>query len=344
MQAITPELITLVLNIIIILGIGICFLIGFCRGIYKATFRFVVSIVLIFKFWLLIPLITAKIMDFDFSGIYNLNYEGYEIHSINEGLDFATKFLLGLIKPMEGGGFTPYTSDVVISETLLYGLLTGLVEMLFRIVLIIIVLILNWTLFRIIFGIVYLCTKPKKRDKFNKKKKTVSNRLIGGAIGFVNGIFILLLVCAPLSGIMSVADNAADLMQGVETSDQVKLSLGSEVINLSGENIENISIGNLKPWTSIYRKTVGGFIFQIKVSDDTEMDCAIFDSTFKFKANGDSVAIRKEIDTCADAAKVLKDKIITPLVNEETFTPEILDNLSSQDITNVFNELKKFKE
>ena len=342
MEKVTPELITLGLNILALIALGISFLIGFCRGSHKATYRFVVSIVVILGCWTLFPLITSKLMDFNFGKYYTFNYEGVEIKTLAEGLEFATQYALGFIKPLETGGFSTYTGDVVIQETMLYGLLYGMVEMIFRIVLIMLVLILNWTLFRIIFGIIYKFIKPKKRDKFNKKKKTKGNRLIGGLIGLVNGLAIFLIICTPLSGVMSIADNAADLLSETTESGEVKLSFGTEVIELSGDNITNFSINRLKPWTSIYRNTVCGYLFQVKVSG-TELDCALFDNVFSFVVNDEKVAIRAEIDTVADAAMVLKDDVIQPLVSGEDVGMEVLDNLSSAHVTAIFDELKELK-
>ena len=76
----------------------------------------------------------------------------------------------GFIKE-ENGTWTQNTGSVVISQTMLYGMHYGLCEMVMRVLLVIIVLILNFTLLRLIVGIIYLIIKPKRRDETGHKIK-----------------------------------------------------------------------------------------------------------------------------------------------------------------------------
>lgn len=336
MEKITPELIALVINIGVIVLLLLGFLLGLKRGVFKATYRFVVSLVAILGLWILLPSITRYIVNFNIGQIIgqSFSYNGFDINTIGEGLEVLTKSLLGFYE-QSGDGFVEIATEVSAQDTMLYGLLYGLVEMLIRIIVLIVVIILNWTLYRIIFGIIYLIIKPKKKEK--KKSK----RLIGGIIGLVNMIAILLLICTPLSGIMSVFENGADILNQTQEEGPINLSFGTEVISLSNENISNINIDNLKPWASIYRKTVGGFIFSINVGDDTELDCALFDSIFSFKMDNTKVAIRKEINTCANALMVIKEDIVDPILKDEEIGIEIIDKLTTEKIKRVFDELSK---
>ena len=180
MEFITPQLITWTLTGLAVLFLVIGFLRGYIRGTHKAVYTFVVSLVVIFGLWMLLTPIIRRLIETDISFIYTLTYEGFEIKSLGEGIEFVTKYLLGFIK--EDGGVLVDTTNIAINETMLYGLIYGLAEMLLRVVLLIVILVLNWTLFRFISWIIYKFIKPKKYDKFGKKTKTKKNRLIGGSV------------------------------------------------------------------------------------------------------------------------------------------------------------------
>ena len=341
MEFITPQLITWTLTGLAVLFLVIGFLRGYIRGTHKAVYTFVVSLVVIFGLWMLLTPIINRLIETDISFIYTLTYKGFEIKSLGEGIEFATKYLLGFIK--EDGGVLVDTTNIAINETMLYGLIYGLAEMLLRVVLLIVILVLNWTLFRFISWIIYKFIKPKKYDKFGKKTKTKKNRLIGGAIGAVNMLFIYLIISIPLAGVFSVADNAADLLEQSkeEETEIINLSFGTEVIKLSGENITNIEISNLKPWTGIYRNSLCGKLFSIKFGG-TELDCAMFDKVFSFVAADEKIAIRKEIDVVSDSVSVIKEDIIQPIMNDEDII-KALDNLSSDEVREMFTELGNLK-
>ena len=341
MEFITPQLITWALTGLAVLFLVIGFLRGYIRGTHKAVYTFVVSLVVIFGLWMLLTPIIRRLIETDISFIYTFTYEGFEIKSLGEGIEFATKYLLGFIK--EDGGVLVDTTNIAINETMLYGLIYGLAEMLLRVVLLIVILVLNWTLFRFISWIIYKFIKPKKYDKFGKKTKTKKNRLIGGAIGAVNMLFIYLILSIPLAGVFSVADNAADLLEQSkkEETEIINLSFGTEVIKLSGENITNIEISNLKPWTGIYRNSLCGKLFSIKFGG-TELDCVMFDKVFSFVAADEKIAIRKEIDVVSDSVSVIKEDIIQPIMNDEDII-KALDNLSSEEVSEMFTELGNLK-
>ena len=341
MEFITPQLITWTLTGLAVLFLVIGFLRGYIRGTHKAVYTFVVSLVVIFGLWMLLTPIIRRLIETDISFIYTFTYEGFEFKSLGEGIEFVTKYLLGFIK--EDGGVLVDTTNIAINETMLYGLIYGLAEMLLRVVLLIVILVLNWTLFRFISWIIYKFIKPKKYDKFGKKTKTKKNRLIGGAIGAVNMLFIYLIISIPLAGVFSVADNAADLLEQSkeEETEIINLSFGTEVIKLSGENITNIEISNLKPWTGIYRNSLCGKLFSIKFGG-TELDCAMFDKVFSFVAADEKIAIRKEIDVVSDSVSVIKEDIIQPIMNDEDII-KALDNLSSDEVREMFTELGNLK-
>lgn len=343
----TPSFVATGLTILSIVVILIGFLIGFIRGTYRASYRFIVSIVVILGLWLIMPIFTNKLLSLDLHK-FNLeiinvtgykSVEGFQVNSVKDAVDIYSRVLLGLTTENEGVLILKET-NINIGETMIYQTLISAVEMLLRAALLLVIIILNWTLFRFIFFIVYLCTKPKRENKY-QKKKTMKSRLIGSLIGTVNMICILLIVCIPLSGVFSLAESSVKLIE-TEESDVIKLSLNKEVIDLD-ENPDFVEFANEnKEWVYVYRKTFLGKIFGIKVSKDTPLDCALFDGIFSFKAGGEKIALRKELDVCIKAMEPLKDEIIIPLIKNEN-TATILDNLSSDTIKNSLDKLSELK-
>lgn len=343
----TPSFVATGLTILSIVAILIGFLMGFIRGTYRASYRFIVSIVVILGLWLIMPIFTNKLLSLDLHK-FNLeiinvtgykSVEGFQVNSVKDAVDIYSRVLLGLTTENEGVLILKET-NINIGETMIYQTLISAVEMLLRAALLLVIIILNWTLFRFIFFIVYLCTKPKRENKY-QKKKTMKSRLIGSLIGTVNMICILLIVCIPLSGVFSLAESSVKLIE-TEESDVIKLSLNKEVIDLD-ENPDFVEFANEnKEWVYVYRKTFLGKIFGIKVSKDTPLDCALFDGVFSFKAGGEKIALRKELDVCLKAMEPLKDEIIIPLIKNEN-TATILDNLSSDTIKNSLDKLSELK-
>lgn len=343
----TPSFVATGLTILSIVAILIGFLMGFIRGTYRASYRFIVSIVVILGLWLIMPIFTNKLLSLDLHK-FNLeiinvtgykSVEGFQVNSVKDAVDIYSRVLLGLTTENEGVLILKET-NINIGETMIYQTLISAVEMLLRAALLLVIIILNWTLFRFIFFIVYLCTKPKRENKY-QKKKTMKSRLIGSLIGTVNMICILLIVCIPLSGVFSLAESSVKLIE-TEESDVIKLSLNKEVIDLD-ENPDFVEFANEnKEWVYVYRKTFLGKIFGIKVSKDTPLDCALFDGIFSFKAGGEKIALRKELDVCLKAMEPLKDEIIIPLIKNEN-TATILDNLSSDTIKNSLDKLSELK-
>lgn len=342
----TPSNVATGLTLLTIFVIFIGFIIGFIRGTYRASYRFIVSIVVILGLWLLLPIITNRLLELDLHkfnveaiNLIGYNYiEGAEVNSVKDAVEVVSRILLGLTTESEQGLILKETA-INIYDTMIYQTLISVIEMLLRAVLLLVIIILNWTLIRFIFFIVYLFIKPKKENKY-QKKKTIKSRLIGSLIGTINMIAILLIVCVPLSGVFSLAESAVNLVES-EESDVIKLSLNKEVVDLD-ENPDFVAFANEnKEWVYVYRKTFLGKIFSIKVKG-TPLDCALFDKVFSFNAGGEKIALRKELDVCLKSMEPLKDEVIIPLLqNQEMGT--ILDNLSTDTIKNSLDKLSELK-
>ena len=316
----------------------------------------IVSLVIIVGLWFLIPSIFRGLVDKDISGLMTRFGAGtinnYEVTTIKDLLEFATKVILGLIEQTETG-WTTYTGDIIIEETQVYGLLYGLFEMLFRILLIVIVLILNWTVFRVIFGVIYYIIRPKKKvvAKNGKKKRAKPkglSRLGGGLIGAVNAIFILFLIFVPLSGIFSIGEDVGTL---IDTASNTKedgkqiayLSIGGEVVKLSESTMEDFGIESIGEWAGVYRGSFIGKMFSVKVGG-TAIDNKVFDDLFVVKTNAGNVKFREEINNVTSAVQVIAEKVYEPLkANDFKFSWSVIDKLDGDTITTAFDKLSDLK-
>lgn len=348
-SSITPDTIILILNVFSIVVLLLGFLWGLKRGLFKASYRFIVTLVIIFGCWLVFPAIMNLICSFDLSQFGNFEYNGYQITTIGDLFEFITKMLLGLIEQTESG-WTEYTGDVVIAETQVYGLIYGTASMVLRLAFMLIIIVLNWTLFRFLFGIVYLIIRPKKKV-LNKKGKKVrakpkgSSRLLGGLVGTVNAIFILFLIFVPISGIFSIGSDISSFVPMTESEEEIPLSLsfGGEVIYLEEENLGDFDLGSLKEWTGVYRSSIMGTLFGISVGEDP-VDYATFDSLFGIKVKDNEIKLRKEISVCAKAVGVLTEEVQDKLSeNGFELTPEVLDQISGEKVVQAFDELSKLQ-
>ena len=353
---ITPSDIVMYVNIFGIAIIAIGFIIGLIRGTFKATYRIVISLVIIVGLWFLVPTIFAWLLDANIGsltsnfGVTEVN--GYTITTMRDLLEFATKALLGLIE-QDGGTWTTYTGDIVVTETQTYALLYGLFEMVFRVLFILIVIILNWTVFRVLFGIIYLIIKPKKKEiKDGKKRKAKPkglSRLGGGLIGAFNAVFILFIIFVPLSGLFSIGEGFGDLLNYEQTTREdgrriAYLAVGGEVIKLSETTIDDFSIDKLGEWASVYRTSFVGQLFGALKVDGVEIDNKIFDDLFVVKTKSGDIKFREEINNVAGAAGVISERIYEPLKeNDFKFTWALLDKLDGEVIGEAFEKLSELK-
>ena len=352
----TPSDITMYVNIFGLAVIAIGFLIGLLRGSFKATYRFAVSLVIIVGLWFLTPTIFSWVTSYNV-GTVMANFgasevNGYEVTTIQDLLEFATKVILGLIEQTPDGSWTTYTGDLIITETQTYSLLYGLFEMLFRIIFIVLVLILNWTIFRVLFGIIYLIIRPKKKEIKNGKKRRAKpsglSRLGGGLVGAANAVFILFLIFVPLSGLFSIGEDVGSLMDNAITSEEegqriAYLAIGGEVVKVSEPTLNDFGIEDIGAWASVYRKSFVGQIFSFEVNG-TAIDNQVFDQLFIIKTDNGDVKFREEINNVAGAVGVIAEKVYEPLkANDNKFSWDLIDKLDGETVVAAFDKLSELK-
>lgn len=359
MGNITPSMIIQYVNYAAFAILGIGFIIGLIRGLFKATYRLAVSLIIIVGCWFAFPLIMNWLVNFDLSSLLSnfglTEWNGHELTTLKDLFEFMTEMLLGLIEQNSDGSWTVYAGDIIIAETQVYGLIYGLFEMVFRLIFIILILVLNWSLFRFIFGIIYLIIKPKKKKKdpkTGKKKKAKPSglsRLFGGVIGTVNAVFILFLICVPLSGVFSIASSVGSFAEMSSTTSTEKdgnilyLSIGGEVVYLSEATLEDFKFEDLGQWSSIYRNSFAGQLFSFEYEGEA-IDNRIFDGIFRLNVQDTEIKFRKEITTCVDSLAIIGEKLYEPLKeNDFEFDLAMLDTLEGKTICDAADKLAELK-
>lgn len=359
MENITPSMIVQYINYAAFAILGIGFIIGLVRGMFKATYRLAISLIIIVGCWFAFPLIMKWLINFDLSGLLQnfgfTEWNGHPLTTLQDLFEFITEMLLGLIEQAEDGTWSVYAGDIVIAETQVYGLIYGLFEMVFRLIFVILILVLNWTLFRFLFGIIYLIIKPKKKrkdPKTGKKKKAKPNglsRLGGGLIGAINAVFILLLICVPISGIFSIASSVGSFAEmsnstATEKDGQILyLSIGGEVVYLSEPNLGEFKFEDLGSWTSVYRNSFAGQLFAFEY-EGVPIDNKIFDGIFRLNVQDTEIKFREELNTTVDALAIIGEKLYEPLKeNEFQFDLAMLDQLEGITICDAADKLAELK-
>ena len=336
-------------NILFVIFIILGAIIGLIRGRRKAVYWFVVTLIIVVGSWIVFPSIFKALCEVNWLS-YGINVEipitegeAVPLTSITETL----KVIVEKLVELEEG------QDVTTTQT--FALALALVEMVVRVVFILTVLILNWTLFKIIFLIVYLFIRPKKKDEYGvKRKPSWLNRLTGMGIGLLNAIFIYFILSVPFAGLFSIAENAAEFAQYAKTEQSedapedmsmVRIAYQGEILKLDSEGGEILDyfLDNATDYAHIYRNSVAGTLFSIKIGG-TELDNKAFDGLISVNVDGKKVSFRKEILAVSKAASVLLGKIGKPLVeNDFKFTPDLLQYIDGEMITDAFNELSNLQ-
>ena len=136
--------IVLYINLAIVVIFALAFLIGFKRGLFKSVYKLATSFGMVLLFFFVFPLISRAIMGMNLSNLFDLEIEGVELITIE---DFIAEYLVEVLN-------VDVPANTVITESFLYLTVYSAVEMVLRIVLLIVVFILNLTIFKLIYWII----------------------------------------------------------------------------------------------------------------------------------------------------------------------------------------------
>ena len=344
--------IILFLNLGFIAIIIICEIVGFIRGTLKSCY-YMIATLLIYILGLIFmrPIVNSLIYtDVSFlNGLINTDIV------IETPMQFVSQLILKN-NPEYAFLFTEGSYSLTLVE--------GVVGMVVGVVYFILLIILSFTLFKIISGIVWLILKKPLRKKFAKPvgqkkngkpkyKKNIKSRSIGLGIGAVKGLLYTLLIGFIFAGLASAStslktiaseDNEVAVICIDDTFTVVELMDGSD------EYVED-NQGELGEYNELlelfegYRKTVPGKVYGcIKFGEyDTTIDEALFDSIFKIKGENGSIRIRSELKKLAKALsneavkEIMSDGFDIKKLHElnEEDLKELVDTLSELDLVKV---------
>jgi len=340
------------LNLGFIAIIVICAIVGFIRGALKSSYYMIVTLLIyILGLIFMRPIVNSLIYtDVSFlNGLINTDIV------IETPMQFVSQVILQN-NPDYAFLFTEGSYSLTLVE--------GVVGMVLGLVYFILLIILSFTLFKIISGIVWLILKKPLRKKFAKPvgqkkngkpkyKKNIKSRSIGLGIGAVKGILYTLLIGFIIAGLASAStslktiaseDNEVAVICIDDTFTVVELMEGSD-------EYEEDNQGGLGEYNELfelfegYRKTVPGKVYGcIKFGEyDTTIDEALFDAIFNIKGENGSIRIRSELKKLAKALsneavkEIMSDGFDIKKLHElnEEDLKELVDTLSELDLVKV---------
>ncbi len=257
-------------------------LIGMFQGFFKSIYFTIVTVIVLVGGYFLIPVIANKLID------VNMNF----LPSFGFGEATTIK---GLIREILVNQF-PDVAPMLVEGSDLMAFITGVAVFAITIVLFIVLIILNATLFKLIAWIIWLIIKPKLSENDQRMgRKLKKHRLFGAIVGGVKAFILLFIFAVPLAGVISIAENAVALMPLLDDS------TAAHTQNSELELVEEI-VGS-------YRGSVMGIVYGIPMGE-ARFDEHVFDTIFTINVKFESgkkekIKLRKEINSLTNIADVL---------------------------------------
>ncbi len=328
-----PEQILMYFDLVVLGIILLCAIVGFIRGTYKSIYYFIVTLILIGGGWLLMNPVSKALLKVDLSFL-NLSVEGI---AVTTPKDFLLEYI-AQSNPNELGWILGQ------NDSYMQAFIFGIVTVAFRLIWLIVVVILSFTIFRIISGIIWLIIRPKKKDK-KKKKKTIGSRFGGMGIGTVKGICYSLLLVFLFAGTASVVDSVNLVMNEPQEEALIITGNTASLVELSYEDTSfSDSLSEYQDILDLlggYRNTITGKVFgAVEFGKAGSIDEMMFDSIFSIKGKNGNIQLRREL---AIIGKAFSSPAVQEVMNGEDFSIEKLLELDSKDIQDIFDTLSELK-
>lgn len=299
---------------IVLLALG-C-LIGFCRGIFKSTYNFVVFLVLLITGWLISGLFVNILLDINI----NMTFGDVYISSLRESL------------PSIASEVNSDFGALMVEGTEAYALVLQLFTMIVKLVFMIVWLILMFTVLKFIFWIIYLIVKPRKKDENGKKKKKkITSRLGGTLVGAVHTVMLILVICIPIAGVCSIGSELTELSNQEDVAYSVIPTNDNKLIVLANES------SNSEDYFSIYRQSSFGKLYGMIKLGDTSIDEKLFDNIFSFKYNAEKVYLKSELTTVLNVYNKINEEL------DGDITLENIMNLDTDILYEVVDDISDLK-
>lgn len=284
---------------IAILAIGA--LMGLWRGLFKSIYYLVVFVGMALLAWFVLsPLIIDSLLDWNL----NITISGVTITSIRASMPEIMSL------------FNSDYASLMVEGTETYTLMMGLMTMIVRIIFTISVIILTMTGLKLIFAIIYKIIAPKNKDKDgNPVKMSFGSRMGGLVVGAIHAFVLLLLLAIPISGISEIGSKVSEISQNNNNTEEVEykvLTDGSRIILLSNrENLAstNDTLKTISPYFSIYRSSVYGKVFSYVKMNNRPLDEKLFDTVLSVDYNNKKISLTNDIIVGIDIYNTLNKEV-----------------------------------
>ncbi len=335
---------SLYLNIVFLSTLGLGLFFGFLRGMKKAMWGFVVTLIFIAAFFLTLDQVINILWTI------NLPFLGGVLASVSPDLSGVTSLQDAL--PILLNTYLGDTLNTAVTNEHLLEFLTSLSLFVLKLVYALLYFTVIQVLYRLILWIIKMIVVPsrKKTDKYKSK-----NRTFGALFGLMSGALSLYLTIILFGGFVSISESLITVLpeeNPAEVNYYVELSNTSftkpnesilptmEAINLPVPNQSYEDAYNLinDMVTSYNDNIVIKLQNQVTMTSeytDEEMplNLYLFDSVLSMEYQEEQIAIREELSIYSEVAGLVLDN---PFM-----TSNNLSDIEGDDIREVFNTLSE---
>lgn len=299
-------------NIVCGITLLMSILYGFINGFLKTSFMTIFFLIVLVIGVISIPFISELLLDVNMKFI-NLILPN-EITTEFTSVRASAPAILTEMFPERASMFVEGTESLL--------LVFGIIKMAINIVLFILLLVLNFTVFKFIGWILWMFVKPKNNPNTGDKPK--KHRLLGAGVGVVRGLILLLLLAIPMAGFSSLATSANKIMRITES-------------NTNGEVQQASEMDEFEEYLSFlidYRQTYIGQVFK---SVDTPMFDAIIKVNTKVSDKDISLKLRSDIEHMVSIYEIL----VEANNGSSDFDENLFFKLTDDQITEIADYLSK---
>lgn len=299
-------------NIVCGITLLMSILYGFINGFLKTSFMTIFFLIVLVIGVISIPFISELLLDVNMKFI-NLILPN-EITTEFTSARASVPAILTEMFPERASMFVEGTESLL--------LVFGIIKMAINIVLFILLLVLNFTVFKFIGWILWMFVKPKNNPNTGDKPK--KHRLLGAGVGVVRGLILLLLLAIPMAGFSSLATSANKIMRITESNTNGEVQQASE----TDEFEEYLS------FLLDYRQTYLGQVFK---SVDIPMFDAIIKVNTKVSDKDISLKLRSDIEHMVSIYEIL----VEANNGSSDFDENLFFKLTDDQITEIADYLSK---
>ena len=179
----------------------------------------------------------------------------------------------------------------------------GVVKLALSLALLIVLLVLNATIFKLFPFILWLIIKPRKSNHpLDYGRKPKKHRLLGGLVGAVKGFMALFLVAIPAAGLASIAREAAPLYETIQEGGGIPSGNASDIFTLADSDEEDAVAQSLAMFKG-YDNSIIGNVFGLGGMDEKLFD-GFFKIDVKTEDGSQKIQLRKDIVKAINIAEI----------------------------------------